>query len=130
MNIIKLVDPRGHKNKDNFFEMIKSHKYDLTKLSHSLLGFYDLINVGEIETESFNIQNNVVYIQCNYAVDFYHKMIYEKAFDYNFLDGIKLKDYLPISILLFLSMLPLHSDNEIKQITLLGNAIRIYESLF
>ena len=130
MNIIKLVDPRGHKTKDNFFEMIKSHKYDLTKLSHSLLGFYDLINVGEIETESFNIQNNIVNIQCNYTVDFYHKMIYEKAFDYNFLDGIKLKDYLPISILLFLSMLPLHSDNEIKQITLLGNAIRIYESLF
>ena len=57
-------------------------------------------------------------------------MIYEKAFDFNFLDGIKLKDYLPISILLFLSMLPLHSDKEIKQITLLGNAIRIYESLF
>ncbi len=130
MNIIKLVDPRGHKNKNNYYEMIKSHKYDLTKLSHSLLGFYDLINVGEIETETFNIQNNVINIECNYVVDFYHKMIYEKAFDYNFLDGIKLKDYLPPSILLFLSMLPLHSDNEIKQITLLGNAIRIYESLF
>ena len=57
-------------------------------------------------------------------------MIYEKALDYNFLEGIKLKDYLPFSILLFLSMLPLHSENEIKQITLLGNAIRIYESLF
>jgi len=130
MNIIKLVDPRGHKNKDNFFEMIKSHKYDLTKLSHSLLGFYDLINVGEIEAETFNIQNNVVEIKCNYAVDLYHNMIYKKAFDYNFLDGIKLKDYLPSSILLFLSMLPLHADNEIKQITLLGNAIRIYEYLF
>ncbi len=130
LNIIKLVDPRGHKTNDNFFEMIKSHKYDFTKLSHSLLGFYDLINVGEIEAEDFNIQNNVVNIKCNYVVDFYHNMIYEKAFEYNFLNGIKLKEYLPISILLFLSMLPLHSDNEIKQITLLGNAIRIYESLF
>ena len=50
-----------------------------------------MINVGEIETECFNIQNNVVNIHCNYAVDFYHKMIYEKAIDYNFLDGIKIK---------------------------------------
>ena len=130
MNIIKLVDPRGHKTKDNFFEMIKSHKYDLTKLSHSLLGFYDLINVGEIEAETFNIRNNIVNIKCNYVVDLYHKMIYEKAYEYEFLGGIKLKNYLPTSISLFLSMLPLHSDNEIKQITLLGNAIRIYESLF
>ena len=130
MNVVKLVDPRGHKTKDNYFEMIKSHKYDLTKLSHSLLGFYDLINVGEIEAETFIIKNNIVNIKCNYVVDLYHRMIYEKAFEYEFLEGIKLKDYLSTSISLFLSMLPLHSDNEIKQITLLGNAIRIYESLF
>ena len=50
---IKLVDPKGHKKENDLYEMIKCQIYDLTKLAHSLLGFYDLINNGEIMAELF-----------------------------------------------------------------------------
>ncbi len=129
LSTIKLVDPKGHKNENNLYEMIKCQTYDLTKLAHSLLGFYDLINTGEIIAESYCIKKNHIEINCNYSVDYYHEMIYKKASSYEFLDNCKLKDYLPSTVLLFLSMLPIHSDNELRQITLLGNAIRIFESL-
>jgi len=129
LSIIKLVDPLGHKEENNFNEMIKSQIYDLTKLAHSLLGFYDLINVGEISAEKFSIKENHISIFCNYTVDVYHEIIYKKASSYKFLKDCSLKEYLPGTVLLFLSMLPLHSDDEKKQMTLLGNAIRIYESL-
>ncbi len=127
LNVIKLVDPRGHQEENNFNEIIKSQKYDLTKLAHSLLGYYDLINVGEIKAESYKVQKNCIEIDCNYSVDLYHELIYKKACNYEFFEGNPLKDYLPATVLLFLSMLPLHSDNKIKQMTLLGNAFRIYK---
>ena len=129
LSTIKLVDPKGHKNENNLYEMIKFQTYDLTKLAHSLLGFYDLINTGEIMAESYSINKDFIEIKCNYSVDFYHEMIYKKASSYEFLDNCKLNDFLPSTVLLFLSMLPMHSDNELKQITLLGNAIRIFESI-
>ena len=127
LNVIKLVDPRGHQEENNFQEIIKSQKYDLTKLAHSLLGYYDLINVGELKAESYKFEKNCIEINCNYSVDLYHELIYKKAYSYEFFDGNPLKDYLPSTVLLFLSMLPLHSDNKIKQMTLLGNALRIYK---
>tara|TARA_B100000242_G_C43044234_1_gene487284 strand:- start:1961 stop:2650 length:690 start_codon:yes stop_codon:yes gene_type:complete len=127
INLIKLVDPRGHQKENNFREIIKSQKYDLSKLAHSLLGYYDLINVGEIKAESYQVNKNCIEINCNYSVDLYHELIYKKAYSYEFIDGNPLQDYLPSSVLLFLSMLPLHTDNKIKQITLLGNALRIYK---
>ena len=127
LNVIKLVDPRGHREENNLKEIIKSQKYDLTKLAHSLLGYYDLINVGEIKAESYKFEKNCIEINCNYSVDLYHELIYKKAFSYEFVDENPLKDYLPSTVLLFLSMLPLHSDNKIKQMTLLGNAYRIYK---
>ena len=127
INLIKLVDPRGHQEENNFREIIKSQKYDLTKLAHSLLGYYDLINVGEIKAESYKFIKNCIEINCNYSVDLYHELIYKKAYSYEFFNGNPLQDYLPSTVLLFLSMLPLHSDNKIKQMTLLGNALRIYK---
>lgn len=127
INLIKLVDPRGHQEENNFREIIKSQKYDLTKLAHSLLGYYDLINVGEIKAESYKVIKNCIEINCNYSVDLYHELIYKKAYSYEFFNGNPLQDYLPSTVLLFLSMLPLHSDNKIKQMTLLGNALRIYK---
>tara|TARA_S200000501_G_scaffold370688_1_gene412314 strand:- start:1624 stop:3135 length:1512 start_codon:yes stop_codon:yes gene_type:complete len=127
INLIKLVDPRGHQEENNFKEIIKSQKYDLAKLAHSFLGYYDLINVGEIKADSYIVNKNCIEIKCNYSVNLYHELIYKKAYSYEFFDGNPLKDYLPATVLLFLSMLPLHSDNKIKQFTLLGNALRIYE---
>ena len=76
-------------------------------------------------TDDYN--KNCIEIKCNYSVDLYHELIYKKAYSYEFFDRNPLKDYLPSTVLLFLSMLPLHSDNKIKQMTLLGNALRIYE---
>ena len=34
-----------------------------------------------------------------------------------------------ITVLLFLSMLPLHNDNHSRQMTMLANAVRLYEDL-
>lgn len=46
-----------------------------------------------------------------------------------FLDGLTPTDVMPLTVLLFLSMLPLHADNPQRQLALLANALRLYADL-
>ena len=126
-NTLKLLIKRSYDN-IKFSEMIGTQKYDMAKLAHSLLGFYDLINVGEINADSFSVEKNKINIKCNYTVDLYHEMIYQKAYNFEFLPEVNLRLY-PKSRFVFPINASITFRFAEKQLTLLGNSIRIYQSL-
>ena len=119
---IKVIDPRGVDNAGNF-SIYGDLRYDVGKLAHSILGLYDFIIAGMFE----------------YSED----APYDIRLEFGITDGIKATqetfkrmtfagwnleelNVYPIMIHLFLSMLPLHSDNEERQKVMLANALRLY----
>ena len=101
-------------------------RYDLSKLTHSLIGLYDFIIAGRYEYAekniydiNFKIYQNENFTQIrNFFLTFNHR-------------GKSLEEYnvLEIQILLFFSMLPLHSDSPNRQKALLANALRLFNEL-
>ncbi len=121
-NRIKTIDPRGT-TPDGEITIFGDVRYDLAKLSHSILGMYDWIMAGYHSVSI--IDKNITF---NIEESPQHKMIQqrfieliEKEFEVN---AITL---MAMQIQLFLSMLPLHSDDENRQKALFANAFRIYE---
>ena len=123
-NSLKLIDPRGGLN-NAFDEKIKifgDYKYDIAKLGHSLIGNYDFIVAGfyklnyDLDTHNFDfsVDNNLSKSLENY---FYFKVTSL---------GVS-KIFIKASIAnLFLSMLPLHSEDKDRQVALLINAYKFY----
>ena len=117
---IKLIDPKADyvgKNRIGYVDPF----YDLSKLNHSFRCFYDSI-VNNMFTISFNIDQYELKIfkPVNYEVaNFYFKKIFlEKLID---------KELLRIlTSNLFLSMIPLHKDDEEKMCALLIIGISLF----
>jgi hypothetical protein len=120
-NSIKVIDPRGRYTNDEL-SIYGDFRYDVAKLSHSIIGLYDFIlaDAYDLKLSEYRIQfeikinNNTKSIQ-----EQYNKMFF---LGYNLSD---LSTY-PIMINLFLSMLPLHYENKSRQDALLSNALRLY----
>ena len=126
LGTFKVIDPRGlikfpHQDPS----IISSQVYDMMKLCHSLLGRYDFINYGFISTSSF-VFNKSLEISVDFSLPAIKEDICEFASSLKFDGQHSLSDYYPSTILLFLSMLPLHSDSLGKQLALLANAVHIY----
>lgn len=122
---IKLIDPRGM---DAYAEIIQfgDQKYDVAKLTHSVIGLYDFIIAGRYELHHskelgtkliFDLDERLTEIQENFV-------------DHTYIDGITVRQIMPITILLFLSMLPLHNDSKERQEALMVNALRLYKEYF
>ena len=118
---IKVIDPRGLNYKSEF-TIYGDLKYDIAKLTHSIIGLYDYIIAGYYKIEEsangsieiiFDIDNRILNIQNHFFKNFKIK-------------DITVKDVLPLAVLLFLSMLPLHSDRADRQKAMLINALRLY----
>tara|TARA_B100001093_G_scaffold518679_1_gene604409 strand:- start:263 stop:1621 length:1359 start_codon:yes stop_codon:yes gene_type:complete len=114
-NKIILIDPRGFENNG-----IRSPYYDFAKLSHSILGKYDLI-----------INNKVKLVNTS---NLKFELIFDKGFELDdkiFLNFIK-KMNLKISLIrliessLFLSMLPLHKENLRKCLNLCIRSFEVF----
>jgi hypothetical protein len=101
-------------------------RYDMAKLSHSVIGLYDFILAGR------------------YALDYDGNRSIGVSFDVPDSFQTLTQDYLSMSIggrrtadrgnlamtaLLFLSMLPLHSDRRDRQYVMLANAFRLFHSM-
>lgn len=118
---IKIIDPRGID--DNGVSTIYGDvRYDIAKLSHSIIGLYDIILAGHYDV---NIKNNIIefkiYEQNKYrAIQKYFIYLIGKEFN------ISLEQLKAMQIQLFLSMLPLHSDDKNRQNALFANAFRLY----
>lgn len=122
--MIKVIDPRGidfEKNITTYGDL----RYDIAKLSHSVIGLYDYIIAGrfsleiELEKQSISLDiysNNIV------------QAIQAAFLKRNFI-GIEIasKQNFALMIHLFLSMLPLHVDNKKRQFALMANVFRLYQ---
>ena len=113
---VKVIDPRGM-NSEGKLTIYGDQKYDLAKLTHSIIGLYDHIIAGRyvlLEHEiKFDIDERILEIQKQYA-------------KLSLIENISVKEIMPLVILLFLSMLPLHSDRPDRQEAMLMNALRLY----
>ena len=117
-NHIKLIDPRGVDNNKNI-SIYGDWRYDVAKLAHSVIGKYDFIIANRFkykENSSTDIEFDIEYDNL-YKVEELDNY-FDKFFDF--------KVYYPIMINLFLSMIPLHSDNNLRQKAMLANALKLY----
>lgn len=120
INDIKLIDPRGVDFEGNL-TIYGDQKYDIAKLTHSMIGLYDYI-----------IANRYVYKKISpssYRLEFHTPeeiKVLQQIYINKKVNGVLIQDIMPLTVLLFLSMLPLHSDRRDRQNTMFVNAIRIY----
>lgn len=125
-NAIKVIDPRGV-TQDGALSIYGDLTYDIAKLSHSVLGLYDYILAGSYTLE---VQEDDYSLAFELCVDPWLQPLQQAYATQTFLDGqVSLRACLPQVILLFLSMLPLHADDERRQLALMANAYRLYDSM-
>ena len=122
INILKLIDPRGADTQDGLY--FDSY-YDVCKLSHSIMGDYDLINNGLFEltyTNNLQIQLTTDKLPNNELFrKLFLKKLAENDFDYELVRIFEVS--------LFISMLPLHIDNPKKVLAFVLNAINILNQI-
>lgn len=124
-SLIKVIDPRGGADvaEPNIFG---DPRYDLAKLHHSFEGLYDLILAGQASFEMSTPYD------ARFEIDVTPK---QERIAHMFRDAFLTSDPAQadtinaISVMLFLSMLPLHADNPPRQIMLAMNALRLAASL-
>lgn len=118
---IKVIDPRGLNQKQEL-TLLGDQKYDLAKASHSVIGLYDFIIAGRYQIERQDNQAPSI----RFRIDDRLLGIQDAFMGANLLPGITGKDIMPLTVLLFLSMLPLHADRPDRQEAMLINALRLY----
>lgn len=118
---IKVIDPRGLNQKQEL-TLLGDQKYDLAKASHSVIGLYDFIIAGRYQIERQDNQAPSI----RFRIDDRLLGIQDAFMSANLLPGITGKDIMPLTVLLFLSMLPLHADRPDRQEAMLINALRLH----
>jgi len=120
-----VIDPRGV-DLDGNLSVYGDLRYDVAKLAHSILGLYDFIIAGMFtytEQAPYDIQLELdVTDGIRATQDKFKNMVFAGY-------SIDELNVYPIMIHLFLSMLPLHSDNSERQKAMLANALRLYVEL-
>lgn len=119
---IKVIDPRGV-DFENQLDNDGSVIYDISKLCHSMIGLYDFIIIEEYiyrEIEEYNIYFDIPISDSKKEISDLFISLNFNAFN------ITIKEIYAVMIHLFLSMLPLHSDNPHRQKAFIANAIRLY----
>jgi hypothetical protein len=124
-DLIRVIDPRGLDAHGHSFQY-GDIRYDVAKLYHSIVGRYDHILAGHYSIS----QNGALDFSLNLPVDDAVTTIERRFLNRGFA-GLCADDAksLPICILLFLSMLPLHEDRPDRQSAFLANALRLFKRL-
>lgn len=119
MNFVRLIDPRGD---FGGYGIYGDPRYDMAKLSHSVNGKYDFIVSDQfiLNTEDKNI---------NYTINSNEKQDQIKELFYSKL-GDQLHEIQLIESLLFLSMIPLHSDYPERQKVMLARGLELFNQFF
>jgi len=122
---ISVIDPRGYVfNKKQ--EIYGDLRYDIAKFSHSINGLYDFIIAGHYELlHDRPYDFNIVFTPSM------HREWLQKKFSEMTIVGLKTSnlEICAITILLFISMLPLHADRPDRQKAFIANALRLYSDL-
>lgn len=122
-NTLKVIDPRGNFGLDGVYGDIR---YDLAKLNHSIMGKYDFIVNGlyAITLENENEFEYMMYDNPRHIeIENMFKEHLEKA-------GYNYEHVLFLTGMLFLSMIPLHSENLNNQKMFYFKAIEIFNKIF
>ena len=120
-----MVDPRGYVA-DGHPTIYGDIRYDIAKLYHSVIGEYDTIISGIYTLEGDTSTDLVINFPRTAQLLERQAVFRQRAFG-----GIGIPDSAaePISVLLFLSMLPLHEDRPDRQRAFLANALRLFQGL-
>ena len=124
---IKVIDPRGM-NDSQVRTIYGDLRYDLAKLTHSILGLYDHIIAGAYEIK-YDLSYGRGSFELKIHTDERVRLIQNIFEQRQFLGGLTPRHIMPLTILLFLSMLPLHQDKPDRQMALFANALRLYADL-
>jgi hypothetical protein len=118
---IKVIDPRGIDNQ-GALSIYGYPLYDIAKLAHSIIGKYDFIIAGyfELEQSDYDITFDLFETEAHNTLKTHFKNVCAQSF------GLDIETLYALQIQLFLSMLPLHSDQPKRQKALLANALNLY----
>lgn len=119
---IRIIDPRGI-DATGEKSLYGDLRYDVAKLAHSVLGLYDFIISGRFYYSEQGDYDLLLKFEKDSVIEGVQDYFRMKTFAGYTIE--ELATY-PIMIHLFLSMLPLHSDNDRRQKVLLANALRLY----
>ena len=123
---IRVIDPRG--TIDNLTPSIYGDvRYDLAKLGHSIIGGYDFILADRFDCQGFKERD----LSIQFYDDGKMRLLEEAASEFN-IHNVKIFDQeiRALTIHLFLSMLPLHSDRPDRQMAFVANALRLFSGKF
>lgn len=112
-NNIRFIDPRGL----NIQQELTIYSYDLAKLCYSFIGLYDFIIADSFKLE----RSEKLGVKLIFNLDQHFKEIQSVFMQTNLIPGISDKE----TILLFLSMIPLHFYKPHRE-AMLANALRLY----
>ena len=112
--LVRLIDPRGVWGDSENGDI----KYDVAKLRHSICSDYDYI-VNDL----FSI--DVVDNEIQYKIYSFNKSDIKEYFDNKISESYSLEQVKLIEGLLFLSMIPLHSDSQNRQLMMYIKAIEL-----
>jgi hypothetical protein len=117
---IKMVDPRGT-DAQGEPTVFGDLRYEIGKLAHSVLGLYDFIVAGffVLRIDGQSITFKVLSERCTPVQDLFRATAFGGRLPAQW-------DCYPVMVLLFLSMLPLHADDPLRQQALMANAVRLY----
>lgn len=119
--LIRVIDPRG---KFGDFDIYGDVRYDIAKLSHSINGRYDYI-INDMFDLKYNGTTIEYKIYSNENCDRIEELFSAYLEKYNF-DSNQIK---LIEALLFLSMIPLHSDHVERQFVMLATGLKLIDEL-
>lgn len=115
--IFKIIDPRGQFGESDLYGDIK---YDIAKLRHSFVSHYDFIVADLFEIDYYG---NAITLDI-YTEDSHLEV--SKFFDAEVAKrGYNIKKIKLIESLLFLSMVPLHSGNEDRQMAMYCTGLKL-----
>lgn len=121
-NIVRLIDPRGSFGDSTIYG---DSRYDYSKLLHSVNGMYDLI----VE-DKFTLQVNKNHVNYKLHVRNNHTNAKKAYMDYLDNEQINIEQLLFIECTLFLSMVPLHKDNERRQVVMLCRGVELLDEIW
>ena len=124
---IMMVDPRGMLF-NNVFTQYGDYRYDIGKLSHSVLGGYDHIinNQAKCRRPSPHefefLLPGFERAEHNFSIELLCSLV-EAEF------GINSEELNALAIIMFFSLLPLHQDSPKRQASLFANGLRLSRNL-
>lgn len=124
--LVKLIDPRGIINGRN--TIMGDLKYDLAKLRHSIYGLYDFIVQGLYRFEEKSVNSFEFHIDIKEV----HKEAqnsFSRWCEYYFHSSFRETSLKYIEALLFLTMIPLHSDDIKRQKALYCRAVQLFSDI-